>query len=357
MKKFLVHAVALFICNGLTLAVQAQSKDVRPNVTSLSTSAPLTDSGNANLKSQESSEPSGGSATASSNSGSPLVANGTGSSYTLSDNRVTPTSATPVDAASRAGDASASRAPTELYKVGVGDVLDIVLLNSPTRDSTLFTVLEGGLLEYPLAGEAVRVEGFTTDEIDAALTKRIKIFASPEVVVSVREYLSHNVIVTGLVNEPGTHVLRREAVPLYVVLAESQPRIDAGRVTIMRAGSPTMTLDLLEASSTTTLIYPGDVIRVSSAPPPAPQFFYIGGQINSPGQKDFHSGMTLTQAIFASGGVTRGAGSKIKVMRQADDQRLVTTEYNLKRIEDGKDPDPKLLAGDRIEVSRAGWRE
>jgi polysaccharide export outer membrane protein len=103
------------------------------------------------------------------------------------------------------------------------------------------------------------------------------------------------------------------------------------------------------------LVYPNDVIRLVAAPPPAPLFFYIGGQIVAPGQKDFHQGLTLTQAIFASGGMTRFAGSKVKVMRQGADGRLVTTEYNLKKIEQGKDPDPQLEAGDRIEITRSGW--
>jgi protein involved in polysaccharide export with SLBB domain len=246
-------------------------------------------------------------------------------------------------------------APTELYRIGIGDVLDIQLLNSPTRESTLYTVLSTGLLEYPLAGEAAKVEGMTADEIATLLASRISLYDKPQVAVTVREYASHNVIVTGLVHDPGTKSLRREAVPLFVVLAEAQPRADAARAMIMRAGSPVQTVDIADMTATSLLIVPNDVIRLVGAPPPTPQFFYIGGQIASPGQKDFHDGITLTQAILASGGVTRLSGGKIKVMRQGSDGRLVTTEYNLKKIEQGKDPDPRLEAGDRIEISRSGW--
>jgi protein involved in polysaccharide export with SLBB domain len=245
--------------------------------------------------------------------------------------------------------------PSSIYRVGVGDVLDIQLLNSPTRESTLYTVLANGLLEYPLAGEATKVAGLTTEEIGAYLTSKIKLYDKPQVAVSVREYASHNVIITGLVHEPGTKALRREAVPLFVVLAEAQPRADAARAVIMRTGSPTQTIDISDTTATSALVYPNDVIRLVGAPPPAPQFFFIGGQIAAPGQKDFHKGLTLTQAILASGGVTRFAGNKVKVMRQGADGRLVATEYNLKKIEQGKDPDPQLEAGDRIEVTRGGW--
>lgn len=245
--------------------------------------------------------------------------------------------------------------PESIYRVGAGDVLDIRLLNSQTRESTLFTVMPGGLLEYPLAGEPIQVSGLTTDEIDARLTAKIKIYENPQIVVSVRDYVSHSVIVAGLVNEPGTKVLRRDAMPLYVVLAEAQPRPEAGRATVLRHGGQTFTVDLADTKATAMLVFPGDVITLAALPPPTPQFLYIGGQVVSPGQKDFHAGMTLTQAVLASGGVTRFAGSKVKISRQGTNGLLVSTEFNLKQIEAGKIPDPVLQPGDRIEVSRGGW--
>jgi protein involved in polysaccharide export with SLBB domain len=244
---------------------------------------------------------------------------------------------------------------TNVYRVGPGDVLDIRLLNAATRESTLFTVMAGGLLEYPLAGEPVQAAGLTTDEIDERLTSKIKLYDNPQIVVSVREYTSHSVIVSGMINDPGTKVLRREAMPLYVVLAEAQLKPEAGRATIMRADGQSIMVNLSEQKAMTTLVLPGDVITLTAAPPAPPQFFYIGGQVNSPGQKDFHSGMTLTQAVLASGGTTRFAGGKVKVSRQGEDGRLATTEYSLKQIESGKIPDPVLQPGDRLDVGRGSW--
>ena len=59
-------------------------------------------------------------------------------------------------------------APTEHYKVGVGDILFINLQNS-SKGSTLFTVLDDGTIDYPLAGELVSVAGLTTEEIAEVL--------------------------------------------------------------------------------------------------------------------------------------------------------------------------------------------
>src|SRR5262249_3296931 len=55
--------------------------------------------------------------------------------------------------------------PATAYSVGVGDVLDVRLTNVPTRESTLFTVLKNGTLEYPLLNGPISVAGMNTDEI------------------------------------------------------------------------------------------------------------------------------------------------------------------------------------------------
>jgi protein involved in polysaccharide export with SLBB domain len=251
--------------------------------------------------------------------------------------------------------ASSAPLPTSIYRIGVGDVLDIRLLNTSSRESTLFTVMSGGLLEYPLAGAPLQVAGMTTEEVVARLASSVKVYDNPQFVVSVREYASHSIIITGLVSNSGPRILRREAMPLYVVLAEAQPHPEAARVTIMRAGTPNMTVDLADSAATSTLVQAGDVIKVMAAPPAQPQFYFIGGQVSAPGQKDFHAGLTLTQAILASGGISRFANSKVKVSRQGADGRLAMTEYNLKQIEEGKVPDPTLQPGDRIEVGRGHW--
>lgn len=341
-KVFSAFSFALII-GAQVLAVQAQTKNVRaaqPPQEKATSAAPVNNQDNKT----EQTAPEGFSASPSSAAATPLTPAGGNSATTDAPGKTLAT--VPV---------APPPPPESIYRVGAGDVLDIRLLNAQSRESTLFTVMPGGLLEYPLAGEPLQVGGLTTDEIDARLTAGIKVYENPQLVVSVRDYASHSVVVTGLVNEPGTKFLRREAVPLYVVLAEAQPRPEAGRATIMRAGAQGSVVELADAKATATLIFPGDVITLSALPPAAPQFFYIGGQVVSPGQKDFHAGLTLTQAVLASGGVTRYSGSKVKISRQGADGLLVKTEYNLKQIEDGKLPDPVLQPGDRIEITRGGW--
>ena len=265
--------------------------------------------------------------------------------------------APPVRASASSNGASLpSRTPaaTTLYRVGVGDVLDIRLANMPTRESTLFTVLKPGVVEYPLLSSAVNVNGLTTEEIAALLGREIKVIDHPRATVSVRDYASHAVTITGLVDSPGRKALRREAVPLYAVLAEALPRTDATAITIVRGGKKE-SLSIANEQSMATLVMSGDVIKVSGDSAAPKRFVYIGGDVASIGEREFREGMTLTQALLAAGGVARGEKASAKVARRNAGGFLVTNEYNVRTIEEGKAPDPVLEAGDRIEVRRGVW--
>jgi len=246
---------------------------------------------------------------------------------------------------------AAERPLTEIYRVGVGDVLDIRLLNSANNKSTLFTVVGGGVIDLPLAGGTIRVAGLTPEEIQtrvAAELKRRAMEEKAQVSVGVRQYVSHSVTVTGLVVTPGIRFLRRELVPLYVVLAESQLRNDSGRVVIMRAGTPGQPYDLSDPATLNLNVQSGDVITVTSKPQ---EFYYIGGRINYPGQKTFQPGITLLQAILAAGGAARQE-NRVEICRERADGRLVTIRYSIKQIKSGAAEDPKLQPGDRIEIAR-----
>lgn len=242
-------------------------------------------------------------------------------------------------------------AATNTYNVGIGDVLDVRLANLPTRESTLFTVLKNGTLEYPLLNGPVSVAGMTTDDIANLLSGEIKVIRSAHVTVTVRDYASHSVMVTGIVDSPGRKVLRREAMPLYAVLALALVRPEATAVTIVRNGKDGEALPLNNEQAMATLVQPGDLIRISAAETTAKQFLYIGGAVASPGEKSFREGMTLTQALLSAGGASLKENVTVKIGRRNANGLLSTNEYNLRLIQAGKSPDPAVQPGDRIEVS------
>jgi protein involved in polysaccharide export with SLBB domain len=241
---------------------------------------------------------------------------------------------------------------TKVYRVGPGDVLDVRINEAQPQQSTLFTVTPAGLLEHPLLAEPLNVSTLTTEQIQTRIENDLKkraVIEEPTVTVGVRDYASHSVLVSGLVKDSGTKFLRREAIPLYVVVADAQPLPEAAKVTVMRNElNQIFEIELTNVAQMDLLVRPGDVVNLQ---PNETQFIYIGGEVKDPGEKIFRRGLKLTQAIISAGGVT----SKSKVAEIGrDDGRgfLVKTRYKLKDIQTGKTKDPLVNAGDRIMILR-----
>jgi len=237
------------------------------------------------------------------------------------------------------------------YKVGAGDVLDIRLPNTPARESTLFTVLKNGTVEYPLVNGPISVEGLTPEEIGRLLASQIKVLRASKVNVSVRAYESHGIVIRGLVDSPGRKTLRREAMPVYALLAEASVRPEATTLTIVHNGKEGPALALKDDQAMSTLVFAGDTVKISSSDIPIKQYVYVGGDLASPGEKLFRQGMTLTQALL-SAGATSATVKTVKVARRNSNGFLSNKKYNLRLIEQGMIPDPWIEACDLIEVSR-----
>jgi protein involved in polysaccharide export with SLBB domain len=242
---------------------------------------------------------------------------------------------------------------TKIYRVGPNDVLDIRLNDSSQQQSTFYTVTAAGQLEHPLLSEPLSIAGLTVEEIGSRIEadlQRRAIIEAPKAVVGVRDYASHTVLVSGLVKDSGTKVLRREAIPLYVVVADAQPLPEAAKVTVVRGsdGNQIFNFDLNQTADMNFLVSAGDVITLN---PGAMQFIYIAGEIRSPGEKTFRRGLTLMQVILASGGV--GPKAKVaEIARSNENGFLASTRFNLKEIATGKAADPAVLPGDRISILR-----
>ena len=239
---------------------------------------------------------------------------------------------------------------TKLYRVGPGDVLDVRINDSTSPQSTLFTITPAGLLEHPSLAEPLHVSGMTVEEISSTFEndlKRRALLDNPKVSVGVRDYASHTILVSGLVKDSGTKILRREAIPLYVVIADAQPLPEAAKATVVRSeANESYEIDLNQPAEMNLLVRPGDVITLHAN---ATQFLYIGGEVKSPGEKTYRRGLTLTQAIISAGGVTKKA-KEARLGRDDGRGFLNVTTLKLKDIESGKIPDPLVRPGDRIMI-------
>lgn len=238
---------------------------------------------------------------------------------------------------------------TRIYRIGANDVLDVRVADSTSSQSTLFTVTPNGFLEHPLLTEPMPVNGLTAEEVTAQIESDLKRRAldATKVSVGVRDYASHTILVSGLVKDAGTKILRREAIPLYVVVADAQPLPEAARVNVVRNESnQAFEIDLTESSEMNLLVRPGDVVTLHAS---ETQFIYVGGEVKSPGEVTYRRGLTLTQAMIAAGGVTVKP-KEIRIGRDDGRGFLSVTKFKLKDIESGKVPDPVVRPGDRIMV-------
>ncbi len=245
---------------------------------------------------------------------------------------------------------------TDIYRIGFSDVLFISMQSGETNASKYYTVLGDGTIDYPLAGELISVSGMTTDDVEDLLREKIKLYENPDVTVKVREHASHKIKVIGLVEKPGEKMLQREAIPLYLIKAEAIVESDADQVTVRRKEFEE-TISLADEKRDGYLILPGDIVEFGNSLANANSggntgFFYIGAFVRRFGKNDFSQGMTLTQAIMASGGLRSEGTKKILVRRKNNEGLLETEEYDLKEIKNGKKPDPVLKAGDLIEEGR-----
>lgn len=259
--------------------------------------------------------------------------------------------AIPETIGSRVGAPTRSPIAPSMYIVGAGDVLDISLPNTTSRESTLFTVLKNGTIEYPLLNGPIVVAGMTTDQIGGVLAGQIKVLKTPKINVSVRDYASHSVLISGLVDSAGRKVLRRESMPLYAILAEASVRPEATTVTIVHNGKEGTPLVLKDETAMSTLIYSGDAIRIGGGNMGPAQYVYVGGDVAAPGEKTLRPGMTLTQVLL-SAGADLSTRKVAKIARRNSSGLLSSVEYDVSSIAQGKTADPPIAAGDRVEVKR-----
>lgn len=241
--------------------------------------------------------------------------------------------------------------PTETYKIGVGDVLFVSIKNS-SQGSGYFTVRPDGTIDYPLAGDMVVVADQTTDVAEEIIASGIKIFTEPQIEVKVRQYGSHKITVSGLVENAGEKNLQREAMPLFAIRAEAVVKPKATKVSVARGDQLKHEIfDLKDPKTDEILIFPGNTVDFIGDPGSASTnaSFFIGGEVVSGGQKDLTNGLTLYQAVIVSGG-TKGDPKKAVIRRKNDKGMFTVVEHNLRSIKEGRSMDPFLAPGDVIEI-------
>ncbi|GEM_PF-1889506 len=84
--------------------------------------------------------------------------------------------------------------------------------------------------------------------------------------------------------------------------------------------------------------------------------YYIEGHVLRPGKYELSPGLTVSQAIAATGGMTSfGNEKKIRLIRRGRDGRIGEIKIHLPRIRETRNPDLQLESGDVLKVPRKLW--
>ena len=255
-------------------------------------------------------------------------------------------------------------APAQEYEVGPGDVLNVIVLNQAGLTGE-FAVDPEGFMVFPFVGR-VKAAGLSALEIERKLMTLLSdgYLRRPQISVSVKEFRSHRVFVTGEASRPGPYGLRPDRMlsSLLHDIGPLTPQVGHEILIIRPPGPPPPADPFAEAVDTgdavsepspspsptppTRAPYPGEVegseiVRVklsevrSGFPdkdvrlavgdtiyfPKASQV-YLTGHVARPGAYRFDENMTVFQALALAGSVTeRGSMKRVRVIRMVDGRR------------------------------------
>ena len=208
------------------------------------------------------------------------------------------------------------------YKVGPGDVLQIVVWDHPELAAALgqpaqnarttdampgFLIDEDGNVQFPYAG-TLHVTGKNVGTIQKELTSRLsRVYQKPEVTVRVASFRAQQIYVDGEVRTPGAQPVND--IPMSLTSAINQgggfsANADRSRVELIRNGVvyPLNVDDLIKRGRNPSDIYlqAGDLVRVASREDSG---VYVMGEVNKPATilPMRNGSLTLSQAISDSG--------------------------------------------------------
>jgi polysaccharide export outer membrane protein len=235
-----------------------------------------------------------------------------------------------------------ARAEEESYDIGPLDVLRVSVLGQPEMSGE-FSVEADGMMAFPFVGR-IKASEMSTRELEKKLVALLSdgYLKRPQVAISVKEFRSQRVYVTGELQKPGPYSLRADRSILGLLSDIGPLGGNAGHeVVVTRAPQPSPDPFLFDAATSmrgdelprpvpveevihvklnelqsgkpeaNILLRAGDTVRIPKA-----SNIYIQGFVTRPGPYRYEEGTTVFQALNLAGGVSeRGAAGRTKLVR------------------------------------------
>ena len=231
--------------------------------------------------------------------------------------------------------------PTEKYRLGPGDRLEIEMLEFPETHMRCLVLPDGLLYFHTVSG--IKVTGMTVDEVKAALEKALAVdYRSPQVAVILREATASRAWVLGRLKKPGAYSLDT---PTTVIEAIAK----AGGIASARSFGTTEDLADLRHSffirdgkyvplDFTRLLREGDMsqniyLRHNDyiyLPSAQAQKAYVLGAVNQPKAVDFANDMSLITALANAQGLAKNAyPQRVVIIRESlTEPKVAVVDFN-----------------------------
>ncbi len=214
------------------------------------------------------------------------------------------------------------------YVVGPQDVLTLTIFNDDTLSRPALIVDNEGTIDVPFINR-VKVSGMTTRQIEEELRRLLGVrtdeqgrmrgfLNNPNISVTVKEFRSQRVYVTGAVRIPGfvelqgdptlTRALSEAGYPTvesgsYIIIThatDGQPPTTAGPVSVRPEDQIRVPREEIDNGRASRIrLRAGDFIFVPTA-----DKFFITGEVKSTGQYVLNGELNVLQALAMAGGVT-----------------------------------------------------
>lgn len=233
----------------------------------------------------------------------------------------------------------------------VGDMISIRLFSDPEYNTSVRINNDGTVL-LPLIG-ILHLEGLSVTAAEQLIAEKLVaagMYRDPQVTVQITEGPNSVVTIVGEAHAVIPIVGSRRLLDVLST-AGGLPPTASHTVTIDRPGvSKPIVVDLgtdpLRSSLADIPVYPGDTIVVSRI-----GIVYVLGSFGSAAGTiplNAYTPLTLTEATALSGGIKfEGRFADLRIIRTVGDHRTVAV-YNIKKVLDGKAPDPILAPNDII---------
>lgn len=263
------------------------------------------------------------------------------------------------------------------YKVGSHDIISITIYDEGDLTREAVRVSGEGKITFPLIGR-LHVEGLTTGEIEDLMSQKLaegQYLLDAQITVMIQAYESKKYSVLGAVKKSGIFEYKAQEKLLDAICLAGGVDFDtAGDKAIITRSLP---IPQREKTTTTTTVSNNDpdkiVIHVdleklfkgndnvSNIPLlesdsiyiPEAEFYYILGEVNSPGSyKIVEKNMTIVEAIGTAGGFTPIANKrKTRIIRVEDHvEKVITVNVNAITNAGKKIQDVIIEPGDIIVV-------